>query len=184
MTQIKLTIEKLYKLTVYGIKSTNTDFASIILNLMPRDNLGNKQKIIIHDCLINDEKLDLAIPPHRQSVGYIRTKRQTLIKRIINKQNQISKKRFSKQRNAISESETTAIQELQNLKDSLNKNHEIDDQLYFTDSETTSPASTKCKRKTKNCCTNKPTSLYNWNQPIRHIENYTLTVTQHKNDSK
>ena len=41
---------------------------------MLRDNLGNKQTIIIHSCLINDEKYDLVITPHRQSVGYIRTK--------------------------------------------------------------------------------------------------------------
>ena len=59
------------------------------------------------------------------------------------------RKRFSKRRNAVSESETTAIQELHNLKVSINKNHQIDDQRYFTDSETTSPASVKGKRKKK-----------------------------------
>ena len=53
---------------------------------MSRDSLGNKQTIIIHNCLINDEKYDLVILLHRQSVGYIRTKRQTLRKQIINKQ--------------------------------------------------------------------------------------------------
>ena len=103
--------------------------------------------------------------------------------KIINKQKQINRKSFSKRRNRVSESETTAIQELHNLKDSINKNHQIDDQLYFTDSETTSPASIKGKRKIKNCYTNKPIRFYNWNQPIRHIENYTLTVIQYKNDS-
>ena len=151
---------------------------------MSRDNLGNKQTIIIYNCLINNDKYDLIITPHRQSVGYIRTKRQTLRKIIINKQKQIIRKRFSKQRNAVSESETTAIQELHNLKDSKNQNHQIDDQLYFTDSETTSPASIKGKRHIKNCYTIKPTRLYNRNQPKRHIENYTLTVIQHKKDSK
>ena len=48
---------------------------------MPRDNLQNKQTIIVHNCLINDNKYDLVITPHRQSVGYIRTKRQTLRKK-------------------------------------------------------------------------------------------------------
>ena len=85
---------------------------------MSRDNLGNKQRFILHNCLINDERYDLLITPHRQSVGYIRTKRQTLRKKIINKQKQIIRKRFSKRRNAVSESETSAIQELHNLKDS------------------------------------------------------------------
>ena len=152
---------------------------------MSRDNLGNKQTVIIHNCLYNDDKYDLVIKPHRQSVGYIRTKRHTLRKKIIIKQKKIVRKRFSKRRNASSESETTAIQEeLHNLKDSKTKNHQIDDQLYLTDSETTSPASMKGKRRIKNCYTNKPIRLYNWNQPIRHIEIYTLTVIKQKNDSK
>ena len=62
----------------------------------------------------------------------------------------------------------------------MNKNHQIDDKLYFTGSETTSQASVKGKGKIKNCYTNKPILLYNWNQPIRHIKNYTLTVIQQK----
>ena len=45
---------------------------------MSIDNFGNKQTIIIHNCLSNDEKYDLLIKPHRQSEEYIRTKRQTL----------------------------------------------------------------------------------------------------------
>ena len=56
---------------------------------MSRDNIGDKQTIIIQNCLTNNEKYDLIITPHRQSVGYIRTKRQTLRKKIINKQKQI-----------------------------------------------------------------------------------------------
>ena len=68
---------------------------------MSRDNLGNKQTIIIHNRLINDEKYDLVITPHRQTIGYIRTKRQTQGKKIINKQKQVIRKRFSKRRNAI-----------------------------------------------------------------------------------
>ena len=151
---------------------------------MSRDNLGNKQTIIIHNCLINEERYDLVITPHKQSIGYIRTKRQTLRKKIINKEKRIIRKRFSKRRNAVSESKTTSIQKPHNFKDSINKNHQIDGQMNFTDSKTTSPASIKGKRRIKNCYTNKPTRLYNWNQPIRHIQNYTLIVIQHKNDSK
>ena len=113
---------------------------------MSRENLGNKQTIIIHNCLINDEKYDLVFTPHRQSVGYIGTKRETLRNKV-NKQKQIVNKRFSKRRNAVSESELTAIHKLPNLKDSVNKNHQIDDHIYFTGSETTSPASVKGKRK-------------------------------------
>ena len=148
------------QLTVQDIRITNPNFASIILSLMSRENLGNKQKIITYNCSIND---DLVIKQHRQSVGYTRTKRQTLRKKIINKQKKIIVKKFSKQRYTVSESETTALQELHNLKDSINKNHQIDDQIYFTDSETTSPASIKGKRRIKNCYTNKPIRLYNWN---------------------
>ena len=84
----------------------------------------------------------------------------------------------------MSESETTAIQQLHNLKDSIKKNYQIDDQIYSTYSEITPPASIKEKRRIKNCCTNKPIRFYDWNQPMRHIENYTLTVIQLKIDSK
>ena len=52
---------------------------------MSRDNLGNKQTIVIQICSINDKNNDLVITPHRQSVGYIKTKRQTLRKNIIKK---------------------------------------------------------------------------------------------------
>ena len=116
---------------------------------MSRDNLGNKQTTILHNCLFNDERYDLVITPHRQTIGYKRTRRQTLRKKIINKQKRIISKRFPKRRNAVSESETSATQELHNSKDSINKNHQIDDQLYFSDSETTSPASIKRKRRIK-----------------------------------
>ena len=83
---------------------------------MSRDNLGSKQTIILHNCLIRSERYDLVITPHRQTIRYIRSKRQTRKKTIIAKQKQIVKRRFSKTSNAVSESETTTIQELQNLK--------------------------------------------------------------------
>ena len=84
---------------------------------MSLDNLGNKQTIILHNCEINSEKYDLVITPHRQSTGYIRTKRQTIKRKILSKQKrQITRKRFSKQRNAFSESETSHLQEIYRLK--------------------------------------------------------------------
>ena len=94
---------------------------------MSRDNLGNKQTIILHNCIINNERYDLVITPHRQTIGYKRSKRQTLREKIISKQKQIIRKRFSKRKNAVSESKTSAIQELHNLKDSI-KNHQIDNE--------------------------------------------------------
>ena len=92
---------------------------------MSRDNLGNKQTIILHNCIINDDRYDLVITTHRQTMGYIRTTRQTPRKKIINKQKQFIRRRFSKRRNAVSESETSAIQELQNLKNSIKKTIEL-----------------------------------------------------------
>ena len=47
---------------------------------MSKNNLGSKQTIILYNCLIKNERYDLVITPHRQtvgSVGYIRSKRQT-----------------------------------------------------------------------------------------------------------
>ena len=68
---------------------------------MSRDNLGNKQTIIIHNCLINDDKYDLVITPHRQPVGYIKTKSQALRKKIINKQKQIIRKTFKTKKRCL-----------------------------------------------------------------------------------
>ena len=41
------------------------------------NNLGNKQTIVLHNCEINNELYDLVTTPHKQTIGYIRTKRQT-----------------------------------------------------------------------------------------------------------
>ena len=111
-------------------------------------NLGNIQTIVLHNCEIDNQKYDLAITPHTQTVGYIRTKRQT-IKKIINKRRQITRKRFSKNRNAFSESEANSLDELYKLKESIDKNCPIHDQLYFSDSETTSNSSKRGKRRIK-----------------------------------
>ena len=85
-------------------------------------NLGNKQTIVLHNCEIDNKKYDLVITPHTQTVGYIRTKRQTLKRKIITKQRQITRKRFSKNRNGFSESETNSLDELYKLKESIDKN--------------------------------------------------------------
>ena len=126
-------------------------------------NLGNKQKY------------DLVITPHTQTVGYIRTKRQTIKRKIISKQRQITRKKFS-------ESEASSLDELYNLKESINKNCPTHDQLSFSDSETSSNSSKRRKRRIKKQYKHKPVHLYNWNQPIKHIDNYTLTVVKRKNE--
>ena len=151
---------------------------------MSLDNLGNKETIILHNCEINNEKYDLVITPHIQSIGYIRTKRQTIKRKILSKQRHITRKKISKQGNAFSESETSHLEELYRLKDSVKKNYQVNDTLYFSDSETTSQSSIQGKRRIKNTYKNKPVRLYNWNQPIKHIENYKLTVIKHENESK
>ena len=63
---------------------------------MPFKNLGNKKTIVLHNCEIDNKKYDLVISPHTQTVGYIRTKRQTIKRKIINKQKQITRKNFQK----------------------------------------------------------------------------------------
>ena len=72
---------------------------------MSLKNLGKKQTIVIHNCEINNQKYDLVITPHTKTIGYIRTKRQTIKRKSISKQRQLTRKRFSKKRNAVSESE-------------------------------------------------------------------------------
>ena len=71
---------------------------------MSKDNLGNKQTIVLHNSIINDERYDLEIKPHRQTIGYKRTKRQTLRKKYLTKKN--IRKRFSKQKNAVQNKKT------------------------------------------------------------------------------
>ena len=88
---------------------------------MSLKNLGNKQTIVLHNCEIDDHKYDLVITPHTQTVEYIRTKRQTKKRKIISKQRQITRKRFSKNRNAFSESEVSRLDLLYKLKESVNK---------------------------------------------------------------
>ena len=64
----------------------------------------------------------------------------------------------------------------------MDKNCPIHNQLYFSDSETTSNSSKRGKRRIKKQYKHKPVHLYNWNQPIRHIDNYILTVIERKNE--
>ena len=41
---------------------------------MSLKNLGSKQTIVLHNCEINNQKYDLVITPHTQTIGYIRKK--------------------------------------------------------------------------------------------------------------
>ena len=52
---------------------------------MTLNNLGNKQTIVLHNCEINNEKYDFVITPHKQTIVYIRTKRQTIKRKKVNK---------------------------------------------------------------------------------------------------
>ena len=79
---------------------------------MSLKNLGNKQTIVIHNCQIENQKYDLVITPHTQTVEYIHTKLQTLKRTILRKQRQITQKIFSKHRNAFSESEVSSLDAL------------------------------------------------------------------------
>ena len=79
---------------------------------MSLKNLGNKQTIVLHNCEIDNQKYDFVITPHTQTVGYIRTKRQIIKRKILSKQRQITRKRFSKNRNAFSESENSSLDAL------------------------------------------------------------------------
>ena len=67
---------------------------------MSRDQ-GSKQTIILHNCLTRNKKYDLVITPHKQTIGVLRSKRQTRKKTKITKQKQNIKKQLSKRRNAI-----------------------------------------------------------------------------------
>ena len=124
-------------------------------------NLGNKQTIVLHNCEIDNQKYDLVITPHTQTVGYIRTKKR----KIINKQRPITRKRLSKNRNAFSESEASSLDELYKLEESIDKNCPIHDQIYFSDSETTSNSSKRGKRRIqKQYNTNQYTCITGINQ--------------------
>ena len=149
---------------------------------MSLKSLGKKQIIVLHNCEIDNQKYDLVITSHTQTVGYIRTKRQTIKRKIISKQRQITRKRFSKTRSAFSESEVSSLEALYKFKESVNKNCPIHDQLYFSDSETTSNSSKRGKRRIKKIYKHKPVHLYNCNRPIRHTDNYILTVIKGKNE--
>ena len=45
---------------------------------MSLKDLGNKQTIVLHNCEIDNQKYDIVITPHTQTVGYTRTKRKTV----------------------------------------------------------------------------------------------------------
>ena len=120
-----------------------------MLNLISFKSLGNKQTIVIHNCDIENQKHDIVITPHTQTVEYIHTKRQTLTRTILKKQIQITRKRFSKYRNAFSESEVSSLDALYKVEDSINQTYPIQDPVYFSDSETNTISSKKGKKQNK-----------------------------------
>ena len=63
---------------------------------MSRDNLGSEKTIVLHNCLIKNERYDLVITPHSKTKGFIRSKRQKRKKTIIMKQKTNYQKTFFK----------------------------------------------------------------------------------------
>ena len=116
---------------------------------MSLKNLGNKQTIVIHNFQIENQKYYLFITPHTQTIEYIHTKRQTLKTTILRKQRQITRKRFSKHRNAFSESEVSSLDALYKVEGSINQTYPIQDPVYFSDSETNTISSKKGKKQNK-----------------------------------
>ena len=95
------------------------------------------------------KKNDIIITPHTQTVEYIHTKPQTLKRTILKKQRQITRKRFSKYRNAFSESEVFSLDALYKVEDSINQTYPIQDPVFFSDSETNTISSKKGKKQNK-----------------------------------
>ena len=67
----------------------------------------------------------------------------------MSKERQITRKRFSKRRKAVSESEVSNLESLYKLKETINKNYPVHDQINFSDSEATSHSSKQGKRRLK-----------------------------------
>ena len=139
---------------------------------MSLNNLGNKQTIVLQNCELNNKTYDLVITPHKQTIGHTRTKRQTINRKIISKQRQILRKRFSKRRNAVSESEVSNFDALCKLKETVNKNYPVHDHLYFSDSKATSPSSKQGKRRIK-----KYTKINQYVYTIEINQSDTLSIT-------
>ena len=127
---------------------------------MSLNNLGNKQTIVIHNCEIENQKFDLVITPHTQTVEYIHSKRQTLKRIFLKKHRQITRKRFSKYRNAFSESEVSSLDALYKVEDSINQTYPIQDPVYFCDSETNTISSKKKEKTEQKRSTNTNQYIY------------------------
>ena len=129
---------------------------------MSLKHLGNKQTIVIHNCQIENQKIRSCYNPHTQKIEYIHTKRQSLKRTIQRKQKQqITRKRFSKHRNAFSDSEVSSLDALYKVEDSINQSYPIQDSVYFSDSETNTISPKKGKNRIKKKHKHKPVHLYN-----------------------
>ena len=145
-------------------------------------NLGNKQTIVLHNCEI-DNKKKRSCNHSTSTNSWIHSNKTTNNKKKNYKQTKTNHtKTIFKKKNEFSESEANNSDELYKLKESIDKSCPIHDQLYFSDSETTSNSSKRRKRRIKKQYKHKPVHLYNWNQPIRHNDSYILTVIKRKNE--
>ena len=68
--------------------------------------------------------------------------------------------------------------------DSINQTYPIQDPVYFSDSKTNTFSSKKGKNRIKKKHKHKPVHLYNWSQPIRHINDSILTVIKRKDEQR
>ena len=93
----------------------------------------------------------------------------------MSKQRIITRKIFSKRGNTVSESETSNLEELYKLNDSVNKNYQVNYQLYFSDSENTSHSSKQGKRRTKR---HKKTNQYVYTNGIKQKKTLNITHQQ------
>ena len=103
---------------------------------MSLNNPGNKQTIVLHNCEINDKKYDLVITLHKQTIGYIRTKRQTKKEKFSVNKDKLHEKDFQSEETQSTNQKPVTCHALYKLKDSVNKNYPVKDQLFFSDSET------------------------------------------------
>ena len=117
---------------------------------------------------------------HRDKKGYIR------LKAIITKQKQIIKQIcFQNKKMQFWNLSQLQNKSFKNLRDLIEiKNKPINDQKYFSDSESTISSSMNVKRRIKNSYLRKPLRLSSWNQLINHIEFNTITLIQNQKGSR
>ena len=104
-------------------------------------------------------------------------RKKTRKKAILAKQKEITERKLCKTRNVVSKSDASTKQKFQDLKDWIDKYNPISEQTFFYEFESTQ-YNQKIKCRINNSYFRK--TLNHWNQPIRRIESYTLTVIQRR----